>query len=116
MWEIIQTQEFLEWYNDLDVSAQEGIYEKMFILREIGPKLGRPYADTVKGSNYKNMKELRVQNKKRPFRIFFAFDPDRNAILLIGGDKTGKKRFYDEYIPVADKLYKSYLEDNYEKE
>ncbi len=56
------------------------------------------------------MKELRVQNKKRLFRLFFVFDPDRKAILLAGGDKRGDKRFYQRMIPVADKRYEEYLQ------
>jgi hypothetical protein len=80
------------------------------ILKELGPSLGRPYVDTIENSKHKNMKELRVQNKKRLFRIFFAFDPDRNALLLIGGDKRGDKRFYQRMIPIADELYDCYLE------
>lgn len=55
------------------------------------------------------MKELRIQSKLRVFRIFFAFDPERKAILLIGGDKRGDKRFYKRMIPLADKLFDIYL-------
>jgi hypothetical protein len=55
------------------------------------------------------MRELRVQSAGHPIRIFYAFDPRRNAILLIGADKTGNKRFYDEYIPIADRLYDEYI-------
>jgi hypothetical protein len=57
------------------------------------------------------MRELRVQSGGRPLRIFYAFDPRRSAILLIGGDKTGDKRFYDRMIPAADDLYDLYLEE-----
>ena len=87
----------------------------MLVLKELGPNLGRPYVDTINGSKFKNMKELRVQCKNRPFRIFFAFDPKRNAILLVGGNKANKKRFYEEMIPLADHLFKKYLEDTNEK-
>jgi len=57
------------------------------------------------------MKELRTQHRGRPYRTFFAFDPRRAAILLIGGDKTGDKRFYDRFIPIADDLYDEYLDE-----
>ena len=57
------------------------------------------------------MRELRVQSSGKPLRIFYAFDPRRSAILLIGGDKTGDKRFYDRMIPVADDLYDAHLEE-----
>ncbi len=111
MREIIQTGEFSDWYQSLDADAQEHIYQYMEVLKEYGPKLGRPYVDTVKGSAYSNMKELRVQSKGRPFRIFFAFDPKRNAVLLIGGNKKGDTRFYKTMIPISDRLYSEYLED-----
>ena len=55
------------------------------------------------------MRELRVQRSGKPLRIFYAFDPRRTAILLIGGDKTGDDRFYERYVPIADKLYDVHL-------
>lgn len=81
------------------------------ILAEEGPQLGRPYVDTLKGSRHENMKELRTNAKGSPLRTFFAFDPRRTAILLIGGNKSGDKRFYDRMIPIADDLYDVYLEE-----
>jgi hypothetical protein len=57
------------------------------------------------------MKELRIQSKGRPYRVFFAFDPRRRAILLTGGNKSGNRRFYKEMIPIADKIYDQYLAD-----
>lgn len=57
------------------------------------------------------MRELRVQSKGNPLRVFYAFDPRRTAILLIGGDKTGNDRFYGQYVPVADELYDAYLKE-----
>jgi hypothetical protein len=68
-----------------------------------------PHADTVKGSRHAQMKELRTQCHGRPLRTFFAFDPRRAAILLLGGDKTGDTRFYERMIPLADRLYDEYL-------
>ena len=64
--------------------------------------------DTVKGSRHSNMKELRTQHGGEPYRTFLAFDPRRCAILLIGGNKTGDKRFYEQFIPRADDLYESH--------
>ena len=81
------------------------------LLELHGPQLGRPHVDTVKGSKHTNMKELRTQSSGKPLRTFFAFDPRRSAILLIGGDKTGDKRFYDRMVPIADDLYDVYLEE-----
>ena len=79
------------------------------LLRQLGPGLPRPHADTLKGSKHPNMKELRTQHKGRPLRTMFAFDPRRCAILLIGGNKTGDNRFYDKMIPLADSLYDQHL-------
>ena len=109
MWEIKRTEELAKWTKTLDDDAREAILKNIIILKEIGPNLGRPYVDTLKQSRHKNMKELRIQNKKRLFRILFIFDPDRKAVLLIGGDKYGDKRFYEKIIPIADNLFDKYL-------
>ena len=78
--------------------------------------LPRPYADTVNGSAYSNMKELRVQSKGDPIRAFFAFDPNRKGILLCAGNKTGdEKRFYKVMIPIADREFEQHL-NNRDKE
>ena len=74
-----------------------------------GPMLGRPYADVVHQSGFRNMKELRVQHQGRPYRILFVFDPRRCAYLILGGDKTGDDRWYDEWVPIADRIYKQHL-------
>lgn len=115
MWNIERTDEAVRWIKELDNDAKETILKGLLILKEIGPSLGRPYVDSVKRSRHQNMKELRIQSKLRLFRIFFAFDPERNVILLIGGDKRGDKRFYQRMIPVADHLYDRYLEKLREK-
>lgn len=81
------------------------------VLEEQGAALGRPYVDTTKGSTFTNMKELRVQHDGDPYRILFAFDPQRQAVLLIGGNKRGDKRWYEVNIPIADRLDKEYLEE-----
>jgi hypothetical protein len=74
-----------------------------------GPLLGRPYVDTLKGSKYPNLKELRVQYKGEPWRILFAFDPIRQAIVLVGGNKTGDKRWYEKNIPIAETRFTEHL-------
>jgi hypothetical protein len=76
-------------------------------LKDVGPNAGRPLVDTVKGPKYLNMKELRAT---QTIRVFFAFDPRRKAVLLIGGDKAGRtKRFYRQMITKADKIYEAHL-------
>ncbi|WP_368904576.1 type II toxin-antitoxin system RelE/ParE family toxin [Taklimakanibacter lacteus] len=78
-------------------------------LEQRGPNLPFPYSSGVTGSRHAHMRELRVQSGGRPLRVFYAFDPRRMAILLIGGDKTGDKRFYHRMIPIADALYDIHL-------
>jgi hypothetical protein len=114
MWKILQTNQFGEWFmssDKVDEDARVSIHAVMEVLKVMGPSLGRPYVDSVKGSRHENMKELRVQSKGRPYRIFFAFSPFRQAILLIGGNKTGDKRFYTRMLPIADTLYDHYLQN-----
>jgi hypothetical protein len=81
-------------------------------LKEMGPTLGRPEVDTLNGSRFANMKELRFRADGRVWRVAFAFDPRRNAILLVAGDKAGvsETRFYNRLIEKADKRYKEHLE------
>lgn len=112
-WEVVETGEYEEWFESLDAAAKEDVLAKVKVLVAIGPTLGRPQVDTVKGSRFPNMKELRVKSQKRPYRIFFAFDPKRRAILLIGGSKggAGDKDFYAVMIPIADRLFAEYLEN-----
>lgn len=109
MWEIEYTYQFGEWWEGLAEEDQNLLDSAVVKLEEFGPALGRPLADTVAGSRHPNMKELRPVGSR--FRVFFAFDPRRAAILLIGGDKTGRwKEFYEETIPVADALYDEHIE------
>lgn len=111
MWEVETTDTFDEWFDALDDTDRGNVLASMMVLRERGPMLGRPHADTVNGSAHRNMKELRVQSKGDPIRAFFAFDPKRRGILLCAGNKTGdEKRFYDVMIPIADREYTAHLE------
>ena len=79
------------------------------LLKLEGPLLGRPYVDTLKGSQYPNLKELRVQHRGEPWRILFAFDPLRQAIVLVGGNKTRDKRWYEKNIPIAETRFNEHL-------
>lgn len=109
MWEVIQTAEFKEWYDDLEEDAREDILSSILILQNTGPILGRPRVDTLKGSKIKNLKELRVQSNGRPFRIFFLFDQKKNIVLLTGGNKQNDKNFYKRKIFESEKIYKEYF-------
>jgi hypothetical protein len=109
-WEIEFTDDFDAWWNTLPEDEQDRIAAKVEVLRRHGPSLGRPTVDTVASSRHANMKELRVQESGEPYRVLFAFDPRRCAILLIGGNKAGNNRWYEENVPKADRLYDEYLE------
>ena len=111
VWEIEFTDEFETWWNSLDESEQESLAASIGLIEQIGPHLGRPHSDTVKGSRHANMKELRTQHKGHPIRTFYAFDPRRMAVLLIGGDKTGDGQFYERRVPKADTLFDDHLEE-----
>jgi hypothetical protein len=109
-WNVEYTDEFaLEFWQGLTETEQVDVTVTVSLLEERGPNLPFPYSSGIEGSKHGHMRELRVQSGGRPIRIFYAFDPRRSAILLIGGDKTGRDRFYDELVPVADKLYDVYL-------
>jgi hypothetical protein len=111
MFDIEHTDEFEEWWNDLSEKEQKDIAKDVKVLGQLGPALGRPRVDSIKKSTFSNIKELRTQSGGNPIRTFFAFDPRRSAILLIGGDKTGDNKFYDKMIPMADKLYLEHLKE-----
>ena len=111
MWNIEYTDEFGVWWDSLNEEEQKSLVASVRLLEQFGPQLSRPHADTVNGSRHSNMKELRTQCHGRPLRTFFAFDPRRSAILLIGGAKTGDNRFYERMVPLADRLYDEYLNE-----
>jgi len=110
-WDVEFTDEFRAWWESLTVAEQNDVTASVQLLMEYGPTLGFPHSSGIEGSKHSHMRELRVQSGGRPLRIFYAFDPRRMAILLIGADKTGDDRFYDVYIPIADRLYDDYLDD-----
>ena len=110
-WEVEYTDEFGRWWHGLSVTQQDAVVARVELLTEHGPNLPYPYSSEIRGSRHGRMRELRVQSGGRPIRIFYAFDPRRTAILLIGGDKTGDERFYESYVPIADDLYAEHLEE-----
>jgi hypothetical protein len=111
-WEVIVTEKVKEWISSLDQSTRDSLGSAVGLLQELGPNLGRPYVGKIVGSKVKHLKELRpLSNANGHFRILFAFDPQRKAILLIAGDKTGQwKKWYKKHIPLAESLYEKYLE------
>ncbi len=109
MWEIEYTDEFERWWESMLESEQIDVAACIGLLEERGPNLRHPYSSGISGSNHTHMRELRIQHAGQPYRVLYAFDPRRTAILLIGGNKTGKDRWYEEFVPVADKLYDTHI-------
>ena len=107
--EVEYTDEFGTWWAGLTETEQEDVAAMVGLLEERGVRLGFPQTSGINGSRHAHMRELRVQSGGRPVRVFYAFDPRRQAILLIGGDKTGQDRFYEEFVPVADRLYDEHV-------
>lgn len=103
-WSVEVTDECKAWLEALTERDFDAVDFSVDLLIARGPQLDHPYSSQLSGSRHTHMRELRVQSGGRPLRIFYAFDPRRTVILLIGGDKTGNRRFYDQMIPVADGL------------
>lgn len=108
-WDVEYTDEFEAWWIDLDEGEQIDIDAVVGILEEKGPHLPYPYSSDVRGTRYGSIRELRIQHKGKPYRILYAFDPRRTAILLIGGKKAGGQRWYEKYVPLAEKIYEKHL-------
>ena len=108
-WNVEVTDECKAWLEGLSEADFDSVDFSVDLLTDHGPQLDHPHSSKINGSRHAHMRELRVQSGGRPLRIFYAFDPRRSAILLIGGDKTGDKRFYKRMIPVADRLYDVHL-------
>jgi hypothetical protein len=100
-------EEFLPEFQQLSVSIRRQVYSRIEVLKTFGPQLGRPLVDTLKGSRYPNMKELRFDADGGVWRLAFAFDSERKAILLVGGDKSGvsQDKFYRNLIEIADRRF-----------
>lgn len=114
-WEILVTDTYETWFFALTEAEQIDVLAMVQVLEIKGPLLGRPYVDSLKGTRkVANLKELRIQHAGKPYRVFFAFDPIRRAVLLCGGRKDGKKdkTFYDRMIPLAEREFLDHLRDD----
>lgn len=111
MWRVASIEEFDSWFAQLGDEEREEIIAKVELLKILGPQLGRPHADTLKGSKHANMKELRGKTASAVLRVAFAFDQTRAAILLVGGNKAGvnQRKFYKTLISKADRFYDEHL-------
>jgi hypothetical protein len=110
-WTVLLADEFEPEFLELPRDVQDETLALTRLLRQFGPNLGRPRVDTLKDSRHANMKELRFDAADGVWRVAFAFDPKRRAILLVAGDKSGggEKRFYRELIRKADRRFEAHL-------
>jgi len=110
-WDVEFYVDFALEFDQLEEEVQDELLAHVHLLEEFGPALGRPWADTLKGSKHANMKELRFKAADGVWRVAFAFDRRRRAILLVAGDKSGgsEKRFYRELIREADERFGKHL-------
>ena len=111
-WTVTNHDEFDAEFDALPEAVQDALLAVALVLADMGPVLGRPHVDTLEGSRYPNMKELRFDADDGVWRVAFAFDPARKAILLVAGDKSGvaQRRFYKTLIAKADTRFASHLE------
>ncbi len=105
------TDEFGDWWERLGEAEQDSIDVVVRLLEGKGPQLPFPYSSGINGSRHGHMRELRIQHLGEPYRVLYAFDPRRVAILLIGGNKGGDDRWYEKNVPKADRLYDEHLVD-----
>ena len=110
-WVVAFHDDFLPEFREFPATVKRELAARVERLQEQGPLLGRPYVDTLKGARHSNMKELRFDADGGVWRVAFAFDPERNAILLVCGDKAGvsKDRFYGDLIEIADRRFADHL-------
>lgn len=108
MVEVVTTDEFERWFTALDERDAVAVDRVVGLLEQMGVTLRFPYQSAIVGSRHA-LRELRVQSGGSPLRVFYAFDPERQAVLLIGGDKTGDDRFYEVLVPKADALFDGFL-------
>ncbi|MGY4497846.1 hypothetical protein ACVWYH_005148 [Bradyrhizobium sp. GM24.11] len=111
-WDVVFHDAFEAEFLAFEPSKQDSLLAVAKLLADYGPQLGRPYADTLKGSKHTNMKELCFEASNGGWRAAFAFDPERKAIVLGAGDKSGggQKRFYKRLLAKADSRFSAHLE------
>jgi hypothetical protein len=111
-WDVEFENAFEAEFLTFEAEVQDALLAVAKLLADYGPQLARPYADTLKGSKHANMKELRFEAADGEWRAAFAFDPQRKAILLVAGDKSGgsQKRFYKQLIGAADRRFSAHLD------
>ncbi len=112
---ILLSDEFEVWWNTLKEEEPVDVISYVNLLKARGPLLPFPYSSQIKNAKTKHMRELRVKSKGNPIRVLYAFDPNQQALLLIGGNKKGDERWYKKYIPIADKIYEKHIRELYKE-
>ena len=113
-WQVVFHADFISEFQSFSIAVQDEILALATVLEEYGPRLGRPHVDTLRNSAFNNMKELRLSADDGEWRVAFAFDAVRRAILLCAGDKSGisEKRFYKALIDKADRRFAAHRKGN----
>jgi hypothetical protein len=109
-WEVEYTDAFEDLWDTLSEDEQESVDAVVGLLVRLGPRLSFPHSSKVRGSRHGHMRELRIQHHEEPYRVLYAFDPRRAAILLLGGVNTGDDRWYVQFVPRAEELYDDHVE------
>ena len=111
-WTVVFAPEFEPEFDDLPAAVQDELLAQAGVIEQLGPAAKRPRVDTLKGSRHANMKELRFDAADGVWRVAFVFDPQRKAVLLVAGDKSGQSEqpFYRRLIAKADKRFEAHLE------
>jgi len=103
------TDEFHTWWQSLSEEQQDEVAAVVGLLEEQGVELGYPRSSDIRGSRHGRLRELRIQVGGKPFRVLYAFDRRRVALLLVGGEKSGGKRWYRSMVPLAERLFDEHL-------
>ena len=109
MVELVGAAEFTDWFLDLSKADATAVARVIGYLEERGVALGIPYSSAISGNHRYAFRELRIQSRGHPLRGLYVFDRRRQAVLLVGGDKTGNDRFYQQLIPQAERVWEEYL-------
>lgn len=111
---VLATDAFRDWYLALREPDADAVTVSVERLEQLGVALSYPHSSEIRGTAIA-LRELRIAAGRSPLRVFYAFDPKRDAVLLLGGNKSGKKRFYRELIPKVEKIWRNYLEESERK-
>jgi hypothetical protein len=110
-WAVVVLENVVAWYQDMSEAEKDDFEVAVDLLEQHGPILQYPWSSQIRGSKLRTMRELRYQHGGDPYRVLYVFDPERQAVLLLGGNKGGNARWYIQNIPKAERLYQQYLDE-----